>query len=108
MNWTQFLLALAALYLSYYLLNIIFDLLRTAGPPSQDVLGQELVFSEETIPEEIPLEMHDAAAGGPQIEEQTKQSISSGPLQSSGAVGISELLGLAQAGRIEYTKTIPY
>ena len=108
MNWTQFLLALAALYLSYYLLNIIFDLLRTAGPPSQDALGQELVFSEEILPEEIPLEMDDVPLQGPQIEEQTRQSISSGPLQSPGAVGISELLGLAKAGRIEYTKTIPY
>ncbi|RZJ92801.1 MAG: hypothetical protein EOO20_00350 [Chryseobacterium sp.] len=108
MNWTQFLLGLTAFYLFYYLLNIVFDLFRNGRTISEKSDQQELVFSEETIPEEILPEMGELRDQQVTSEKESRQSISSGLLQSSGAVGIKELFGLAQAGLIEYTKTIPY
>ena len=108
MNWTQFLLGLMAFYLFYYLLNILFDLLRNGRPSPEEGDQQELVFSEETMPEEILPEMWEVPGQQQVTAKESRQSISSGLLQSSGAVGIKELFGLAQAGLIEYTKTIPY
>lgn len=108
MNWTQFLMGLMAFYLFYYLLNILFDLFRNRRPSPEEGEQQELVFSEETVPEQVAPEMGEVPEQLQATGKESRQSISSGLLQSSGAVGIKELFGLAQAGLIEYTKTIPY
>lgn len=107
MNWNQFLLSLAAVYLFYYILNVIFDLMfRKGSLPVTQGQGQELIFSEQNVPKQIVPAA--APEQQPQALPKTRQAISSGLLQSTGAVGIKQLFALAHADLIEYTKAIPY
>ena len=109
MNWTQFLLSLAAVYSLYYLLNVLFDLLRSRGQPAAEGGQDELVFSEEHPPRQVSADEPPAgAAQGPVAELKSKQAISSGPLQSTVGVSLKQLFSLAQSDLIEYTKAIPY
>ncbi|KAA8476854.1 hypothetical protein BDE36_1291 [Arcticibacter tournemirensis] len=109
MNWTQFLLSLAAVYSGYYLLNVLFDLLRSRGQPSAEEGQDELVFSEEHQPRQVSSEQPPAGdAQDPDAEPKSRQAISSGPLQSTGGVSLKQLFSLAQSDLIEYTKAIPY
>lgn len=109
MNWTQFLLSLAAVYSLYYLLNVLFDLLRSRGQPAA-VGGQDvLVFTEEHQPRQVSADGPSAGeALGLDAEPKSRQAISSGPLQSTGGVSLKQLFSLAQSDLIEYTKAIPY
>nr|WP_199156659.1 hypothetical protein [Pedobacter sp. ASV2] len=109
MNWTQFLLSLAAVYSLYYLLNVVFDLLRSRGQPAADGGQDELVFSEEHQPRQVGTdEPPTGATQDPDAEPKSRQAISSGPLQSTGGVSLKQLFSLAQSDLIEYTKAIPY
>lgn len=108
MNWTQFLFSLAAVYSFYYLLNVIFDLLRSRGQPTSDGGDDELVFSEEQLPQKVAPDQQPAETPVPEMEPKTRQAISSGPLQTTGGVSIRQLLSLVQGDLIEYTKAIPY
>lgn len=108
MNWTQFLFSLAAVYSLYYLLNVIFDLLRSRGQPSAEDAEDELVFSEEHQPQQIQPDQPAAGAANPETEPKSRQAISSGPLQTTGGVSIQQLLSLVQGDLIECTKAIPY
>jgi len=109
MNWTQFLLSLAAVYALYYLLNIVFDLLRSRAQPSADGEQDELVFSEEHQPQEVGTDPPPVSDQQTQdAEPKSRQAISSGPLQTTGGVSIRQLLTLVQDDLIEYTKAIPY
>jgi len=109
MNWNQFLLSLAAIYLFYYVLNVIFDLMfRTGRLPDTQGQGQELIFSEQSLPKQVIPDTGVATGQPPQVLPRTRQAISSGSLQSTGAVGIKQLFALAHADLIEYTKAIPY
>lgn len=109
MNWTQFLLSLAAVYSLYYLLNVLFDLLRSRGQPAAEGGQDELVFSEEHQPRQVSADEPPAgAAQDPDAEPKNRQAISSGPLQSTGGVSLKQLFFLAQSDLIEYTKAIPY
>lgn len=109
MNWTQFLLSLAAVYSLYYLLNFLFDLLRSRGQPANERSQDELVFPEEHQPKQVSSgetvfqESHHSES-----EPIGRQAISSGPLQSTGGVSLKQLFSLAQSDLIEYTKAIPY
>ncbi|MEJ5993248.1 hypothetical protein WG904_02365 [Pedobacter sp. Du54] len=109
MNWTQFLLSLAAVYCLYYLLNVLFDLLRSREQPASEAGQEELIFSEEHQPTRISSDgtaTSLAKAAAPEVE--SRQSISSGQLQSTGGVSLKQLFSLAQSDLIEYTKAIPY
>ncbi len=109
MNWTQFLLSLAAVYSLYYLLNVLFDLLRSRGQPAAERSQDELVFSEEHLPRQVSADEPPAGTTqGPEAEPKIRQAISSGPLQSTGGVSLKQLFSLAQSDLIEYTKAIPY
>jgi len=109
MNWTQFLLSLAAVYSLYYLLNVVFDLLRSRGQPAADGGQDELVFSEAHQPRQVGTDEPPAGATqDPDAEPKSRQAISSGPLQSTGGVSLKQLFSLAQSDLIEYTKAIPY
>lgn len=109
MNWTQFLLSVSAIYFIYYLLNVLFDLLRSRPQSLQDTQQEELVFSEahspevinadDPLPEGIPLKSKNS---------DSRQAISSGPLATTGGVSLIQLFSLAQSDLIEYTKSIPY
>jgi hypothetical protein len=107
MNWTQFLLSLSAIYITYYLFNILFDLLRSKSDQQNGSGPEELTFYEGNVPEPVFEEQ--------QVIEETKlpapknrQAISSGKLQSTGGVNLKQLFSLAQSDLIEYTKAIPY
>lgn len=109
MNWNQFLLSLAAVYLFYYALNVIFDLMFRSGKlPGAEDKGQELTFFENNLPEQITADTETATQHQTQVPPNARQAISSGLLQTTGAVGIKQLFALAHADLIEYTKAIPY
>jgi hypothetical protein len=109
MNWTQFLLSLAAVYSLYYLLNVLFDLLRSRGQPAAEGGQDELVFTEEHQPRHVSGDEPSAGESqGPDANPKSRQAISSGPLQSTGGVSLKQLFSLAQSDLIEYTKAIPY
>lgn len=101
MNWTQFLLSISAVYSLYYLLNVLFDMIRSRGQSITSTSQDELVFTEETQPKQV-------SSDEPAPEPKTRQVISSGPLISTGGVRLQQLFALAQSEVIEYTKAIPY
>lgn len=124
MNWTSFLVTLALAYLAYYGLNLLFDLLISRKPPKADSPGDVLFFDEHVRPEiivpaEVPSpqaetepdvaaqpEMASAAQPTETLDEPPAQL--SGPIRSTGAVGIKELFNLAKDSLIEYTGEISY
>jgi len=124
MNWTSFLITLALAYMAYYGLNLLFDLLISRKPPKTDSTGDVLFFDEDVRPEIIvPAEVPD-----PQTDKATVTAVQdetpevpqtsgtmdelrpqlSGPLRSTGAVGLRELFNLAKDNLIEYTGDISY
>lgn len=109
MNWTQFLLSLLAIYFIYYLLNVLFDLIRSKQTFLKDTEQEELVFSEAHSPEVVGAD--ELTPDDVQLKQQnpnSRQAISSGPLETTGGVSLKRLFSLAQSDLIEYTKAIPY
>jgi len=119
MNWTSFLLTLALAYMAYYGLNLLFDLLIARKPPKTDSPGDVLFFDEDVRPEIIvsaqepsaqtetePPTAAPAAQPTETLNEPPAQL--SGPIRSTGAVGIKELFNLAKNNLIEYTGEISY
>ncbi|MBD1424046.1 hypothetical protein [Sphingobacterium arenae] len=106
MNWTQFLIGITAIYGIYYALNLLFDLFIGRRAPVKIDDGNELVFSDDSLPEAVvpnpPIAEREPMAGT------ENPVISSGPLQSTGGVNLKTLLSLAQNDVIEFTKAIPY
>lgn len=124
MNWTSFLLTLALAYMAYYGLNLLFDLLISRKPPGADSTGDVLFFDEDVRPEIIvptdePAPRIDAetvAAAQPEARQASQTTEMpdappqglSGPVRSTGAVGLRELFNLAKDNLIEYTGDISY
>ncbi|MCA5006141.1 hypothetical protein [Sphingobacterium bovistauri] len=122
MNWTNFLLILTLLYLTYYGLNLLYDLFR-ARKPIKNESAEELLFFDEDIqpqlilPKEEPQQDVDRISQPSidmefdyQILEQTAKETqaSTNPIQSTGAVSLKELFSLAKINLIEYTGEISY
>lgn len=122
MNWTNFLLLLTLIYLTYYGLNILYDLFRTQKPPKEKGT-EELLFFEDDIPPQliVPAELSlddvdDLANQSIDIEldhqeltfTDTFEDESVNFIQSTGAVELQELYNLAKANLIEYTGAISY
>lgn len=117
MNWTSFLFTLALVYLAYYGLNLLYDMLRTRRPPKTDSTGDVLFFDEDVRPEiivppEEPAPQADADPETPHIPQATDMPDEprglSGTIRSTGAVGLRELFHLAKDNLIEYTGDISY
>jgi hypothetical protein len=114
MTWTNFLLILLVIYLTYYGLNVIFDLFMARKQPGSESDQDVLFFNEDISPELITYEEESEAPAPPSLLENpepdtSKQSnFNSGLLRSTGAVGIKELFNLAKDDLIEYTRAIPY
>lgn len=106
MNWTQFLLGVAAIYGIYYALNVLYDLFIHGRAPQATDGGNELTFDEDSPPERVipkPTQKeHEPTA------KEGKAVISSGPLQSTGGINLKQLVSLMQNDVIEYSKAIPY
>lgn len=122
MNWTNFLLILTLLYLTYYGLNLLYDLFRIRKPPKDDSDGEVLFFDEDTkpqliLPNEEPLEdFNDLSHLS--VEKTSSLQLTNVPnapmytssnlIQSTGGVGLRELFSLAKGHLIEYTGAISY
>ena len=119
MNWTTFLLTIAFAYLAYYGLNLLYDLLMTRRVPKTDSARDLLFFDEDVRPEIIepaddpapetetaPSARHDPPQAPPSPI--SPQPGLSGPIRSTGAVGLRELFNLAKDNLIEYTGAITY
>ncbi|MBE8714834.1 hypothetical protein [Sphingobacterium hungaricum] len=121
MNWTNFLLTLTLLYLSYYGLNLLYDLFRARKATRHDSAGEVLFFDEDVKPqlilpkEEQPEDLDSSTEGIevesiPQITALPSPQVvpSSDLIQSTGAVGLKELFNLAKDNLIEFTGAISY
>lgn len=113
MNWNHFLLLLTCLYIGYYAINIVADILmdkRLKAPENEpdilfftDNIEPELILPEEDIPEETGMVLQSMPSS-----DGTPPGIVSGLLESTGAVALKDLFRLAQEDLIQYTKTITY
>lgn len=113
MKWTTFLLYLSAFYVSYYFLNILFDLYKSkrAGPDYED--SDTLFFSESLEPElVVPGEASlsderegDTAASRPEIMPEVYPGT---VMQSTGGEQLKDIFTLAKLDIIEHTRFIPY
>jgi|SRR5690606_4512401 len=130
MNWTTFLIALALCYLAYYGLNLLYDLLMSRRQPPEESPGEllffdrddrpQLIVPEETgddLPEEDAMETDGPMPLPPRETETPPQTPLlppaaraglSGPIRSTGAVGLRELFGMAKDNLFEYTGGITY
>lgn len=115
MNWNHFILLLIGIYLGYYTVNIIADLYLKKIPKNPEGDQDILFFSEESQPEIIIYDdepVQPAAIAGTQQtdlpDQQVSESLPSPALESTGAVSLKDLIRVAQAGLIQYTKAIPY
>lgn len=112
MSWTNFLIVILIVYLVYYALNLLFDLLISPNTGSQgEIAEDELFFSQTFSPELISLEekMETATTGSDKADDTRPASIiSPGPIGSSGGVGLKQLFSLAKDNLIEHTRAIPY
>ncbi|WP_262246529.1 hypothetical protein [Parapedobacter soli] len=120
MNWTSFLLTLALIYLAYYGLNLLYDLFTTRRPPGTEKAGNVLFFDEDVRPQIIepaddPLPESGAEPTQPAQDEADVTPLAerppiglSGPILSTGAVGLKELFNLAKDNLIEHTRAISY
>ena len=107
MNWTQFLTGIIAAYSIYYALNVLFDLFIQRRSPVPASRENELVFDSPPPPQQVAA-VEVAAENSLAETPEGHALISSGPLQSTGGVGIKQLVALAQGNVIDLTKSIPY
>jgi hypothetical protein len=114
MNWNHFILLLIGIYLGYYAVNIIADLYLKKKPQGVDQDQDILFFSEDSQPEIIiyddePEQTGPAAPVRQQdLLSREQESLPSPALESTGAVSLKDLIRVAQAGLIQYTRAIPY
>src|SRR5260370_20649899 len=105
MNWNHFLLLLTVLYLGYYTINIIADLYLKKSPPGADAAQDVLFFSEDSQPEII---IYEDAPEKQVPQPDQPHTYPSPAFESTVTVSLKELIRVAQAGLIQYTKAIPY
>lgn len=115
MNWNHFILLLIGIYLGYYAVNILADLYLKQKAPGGETDQDILFFSEDSQPEIIvyddePEQLVNTATAPQQgaPAEETAPAYPSPVLESTGAVSLKELIKVAQAGLLQYTKAIPY
>lgn len=115
MNWNHFILLLTGLYVGYYAINIFADFARHRKASVEDAPQDMLFFSEDSKPEIIVYEDEPAQAttevrpANPAAQAREAEAAYPGPpLEASGAVSLKELIRVAQAGLIQYTRAIPY
>lgn len=110
MSWTNFLIVIFIVYLVYYLLNLLYDLFLSPRLAGSEIEEDELFFTETLTPEIISLEEKIEQADGVDAGEGDRPAsfISSGPISSTGGVGLKQLFSLAKDNLIEHTRAIPY
>ncbi|WPU95763.1 hypothetical protein SNE25_09555 [Mucilaginibacter sabulilitoris] len=112
MNWDQFFQAIVAVYLLYYILMIVFDMLHDKRMMKDESYVQELYLSAEDPPREVSLLAMDEVKDGPDsaIGQTALPAVSAaaGQPQRAGNVSMSQLMELSKADLIAHTKHIPY
>ena len=115
MNWNHFILLLIGIYLGYYAVNIIADLYLKKKPQGLEADQDILFFSEDSQPEIIIYDDEPeqtattAAEKEPNLSTETPTQIYPAPeMESTGAVSLKDLIKVAQAGVLQFTKAIPY
>ncbi|NGM71644.1 hypothetical protein [Sphingobacterium sp. SGL-16] len=122
MNWTNFLLMLTLLYLSYYGINLLYDVFKSRKPVKDANTDEILFFDDDNqpqliIPPEEQLEidvdasnsLHDSVVENVVDENSDRQIEStSNFIQTTGAVSLTELFSLAKSNLIHYTGEISY
>ena len=115
MNWNHFILLLIGIYLGYYAINILADLYLKRKPQGVETDQDVLFFSEDAQPEIIIYDdqPEQAATAAPAQQQdllgrEAQESLPSPTLESTGAVSLKDLIRVAQAGLIQYTRAIPY
>jgi hypothetical protein len=115
MNWTNFLVFLTLAYLTYYGLNLLYDLLMGRKPSSPKMKDDTLIFEEDIQPEIITYTPNDIPERTVPQDEPIASIIlpktskgTTGNVFSTGAIGLKELFSLAKNNLIEYTSAIPY
>ena len=114
MNWNHFILLLIGIYLGYYAVNILADLYLKQKSPGGEADQDVLFFSEESHPEIIVYDDEPEQANTATAPKQDSPIPEAEPaypspvLASTGAVSLKELIKVAQAGLLQYTKAIPY
>lgn len=115
MNWNHFILLLIGIYLGYYAINILADLYLKQKTPNGATDQDFLFFSEDSQPEIIiydnePEQLVNSATSSQQDApaQEAAPAYPSPVLESTGAVSLKELIKVAQAGLLQYTKAIPY
>ncbi|KQM69220.1 hypothetical protein ASE74_04190 [Pedobacter sp. Leaf216] len=104
-NWTQFLYGLSAAYLIYYLLNLAFDLLTTGKARSsgaKGILTLDLADLDSPIDAALDEDLSSFATGVSQ-----DGLLSSGPLSSTGALKLNEIIGGALKDAVSFSSQIP-
>ncbi|WP_158826950.1 hypothetical protein [Mucilaginibacter lacusdianchii] len=115
MNWHHFILLLTGIYLGYYAVNIVADLYLKKTPVRKTLDQDVLFFSEDAQPEIIlyddspePLvTTNDQLPNGLALEGQPS-AYPAPVIEATGAVSLREIIQVAQAGLVQYTKAIPY
>jgi len=102
MNWTQFLSGLTAIYLIYYVPNLLFDFLKSGVTTTDQDSLPELMLDEEEGVTDASKDPDDAS------QPRTKQVLSSGEIKSTGGVSMKEMFALAKADAIKFTGAVPY
>jgi len=108
MSWTTFLTVVFIVYLVYYGLNLLYDLFKAKRLPETDDYSEELFFTDDSEPELIELKSETSVAEANSNPQSPKAYFSSGPVASTGGVGLKQLFFMAKDNLIEFTRTIPY
>ena len=101
--------------MGYYAINILADLYLKQKAPGGETDQDVLFFSEDSQPEIIvydddPEQVANTATASKQDSPtpEAEPAYPSPVLESTGAVSLKELIKVAQAGLLQYTKAIPY
>ena len=113
MTWTTFILSLLLMYLSYYVIIYLIDMLTKSRHSNKDVTEDELFFEEYSEPEIITNYQEndyksEVSRSPLEVVGESLQSLPSVLLKSTGAVDLKQLFNLAKDDLIEYTRAIPY
>ncbi|HEY4198557.1 MAG TPA: hypothetical protein VGM63_23615 [Mucilaginibacter sp.] len=104
MNWTHFLLWVAALYALYYLAVVLIDLAGGNRKPAEHHTTQELTFSENVAPAQLQHKPAVSAAHNPVAAKRKAEP----EVIASGGVGFNELFRLAKQEAIIYTQSVSF
>lgn len=102
MTWIKFIYWLTGLYAFYYLLNILWDVLRTKRAGSVETTP-ELHFEEAVTPRTVTV-----TAPEPEKPEAGKKGKTDPVASAIGGVGLKDLFNLAKAELIAYNRAVTF